>query len=562
MKQTIAVLRKELGSYFGSPMAFLFVGAFLIVTLFTFFWVEAFFARGIADVRPLFRWTPVLLIFLVAALTMRQWSEEQQRGTLELLLTMPVRTLQLVLGKFLAVMILVAFALALTAPLPITVSRLGDLDWGPVIGGYLAALLLAGAYAAIGLFLSSRTDNQIVALLLTMVVGGLFYLIGSRPVTDFAGPLGNTFRLLGTGSRFASIERGVIDLRDLAYYGSLIVGFLALNVLSVDARRWSRGPQAAQLRRSETLSILLVLANALALNLWLTPIRSVRFDITENREYSLSPVTKQLLAGLREPLLLRAYISERTHPLLAPLGPQLADLLEEYEIAGGGKVTAEVVDPQKDPEIEREATQIYGIQPTPFQVSGRYETAVVNSYFDVLVRYGDQSETLSFRDLIEIEARRDGTVDVRLRNPEYDLTRAIKKVVYGFQSLDAVLAALSRPVSLRLIVTPETLPEPLQEAPETIRKVAQEFADRSGGKLQFEVVDPTANGAPLTQEALLENYAIRPIAASLFSDRTYYLYLLLDDGEQPRVFYPPADLSEATVRTALESALKRLSPDF
>src|SRR5512136_1522063 len=177
MKQVWAVARKELGTYFGSPLAMIFVGAFLAVTLFVFFWVETFFARNIADVRPLFRWMPVLLLFLVAALTMRQWSEEQRSGTLEVLFTLPVNRVKLVLGKFLAVMALVALALALTLFLPITVAILGNLDWGPVFGGYLAALLLATAYAAIGLFISSRTDNQIVALILTALLCGLFYLV-------------------------------------------------------------------------------------------------------------------------------------------------------------------------------------------------------------------------------------------------------------------------------------------------------------------------------------------------------------------------------------------------
>ncbi len=142
---------------------------------------------------------PVLLIFLVAALTMRQWSEEERSGTLEMLLTLPVQPARLVLGKFLAVLALVAVALALTLPLAISVSRLGNLDWGPVIGGYLAALLMAGAYAAIGLFVLSRTDNQIVALIVTVLLGGLFYVSGA-------------------GSRFESIERGVVDVRDLLSY--------------------------------------------------------------------------------------------------------------------------------------------------------------------------------------------------------------------------------------------------------------------------------------------------------------------------------------------------------
>jgi ABC-2 type transport system permease protein len=166
MRPMLAITRKELDAYFGSPMALIFIAVFLAATLFSFFWVDTFFARGIADVRPLFRWMPLLLIFLVAALTMRQWSEEAQTGAIEILLTLPVSYWQLVLGKFLAVMTLVALALGLTLSLPITVSMLGNLDWGPVIGGYLAALLLAAAFSALGMFISSRTSNEIVALIL------------------------------------------------------------------------------------------------------------------------------------------------------------------------------------------------------------------------------------------------------------------------------------------------------------------------------------------------------------------------------------------------------------
>ncbi|HVO42868.1 MAG TPA: ABC transporter permease subunit, partial [Aggregatilineales bacterium] len=155
MKQVSAIVRKELDSYFASPMALIFVGIFLVTVLYAFFWVSGFFARGIADVRPLFEWMPVLLILLISTLAMRQWSEEQQTGTLEVLLTMPVKLTQLVIGKFIAVVVLVAVALLMTLSLPITVALLGQLDLGPVIGGYLAAILMASSYAAIGLFVSS-----------------------------------------------------------------------------------------------------------------------------------------------------------------------------------------------------------------------------------------------------------------------------------------------------------------------------------------------------------------------------------------------------------------------
>jgi len=563
MKQALSITRKELQGYFGSPMALIFVGAFLAITLFVFFWVETFFARGIADVRPLFRWMPILMIFLVAALTMRQWSEEQRAGTLEILLTLPVSPIQLVVGKFLAVMALVAISLALTIFLPITVSLLGNLDWGPVFGGYLAAILLAAAYAAIGLFVSSRTDNQIVSLISTTLLCGLFYLAGSGGVTDFfGGSVGDILRAIGSGSRFESIQRGVIDLRDLVYYLSLAGVFLTLNVASLESKKWSTGEHTRPHRRGVVVSTILVVVNLILANVWMFPLRGLRLDLTAQREYTLSQTTRDLLANLQEPLLIRGYFSEKTHPLLAPLVPRIRDMLQEYEVASGGDVEVEIVDPAQDPDKEAEANQTYGIRPMPFQVAGRYETSIINSYFDILIRYGDQNVVLNFQDLIEVEPRRDGTIDVGLRNLEYDLTSSIKKVVYGFQSVETVLAALEEPAELTIYVTPNTLPEWLAEAPAIIEKVAQDIADESGGKFTYSVVDPDAPNSTITRQELYDLYGLQPIAVSLFSSESYYLHMVLKTGDEAQVVYPSGELSEAEVRAAIESALKRASPGF
>jgi ABC-2 type transport system permease protein len=554
--------RKELRAYFGSPMALIFVGTFLVVTLFVFFWVETFFARNIADVRPLFRWMPVLMAFLVAALTMRQWSEEQRGGTLEILLTLPVRRYSLVLGKFLAVMALIGVALGLTLFLPITVGILGDLDWGPVFGGYLAALLMAAAYVAIGLFVSSRTDNQIVALIVTSLLCGAFYLIGTQGITGFVGDTpGEILRAIGTGSRFESIERGVIDLRDLVYYLSLTVLFLLLNVLSLDGKRWSLGAHTIAYRRNAVLRVVLAGLNLAALNTWLYPIHSLRADLTAQREYSLSPVTRDLIRNLQEPLTIRGYFSEKTHPLLAPLVPTIRDLMREYEVVSGGKVKAEIIDPREDEEAEAEANSVYGIRPTPFRIAGRYEDTVINSYFDILVRYGDQSVALGFDDLIEVVPNSSGLPDVRLRNLEYDLTRAIKKAVYGFQSLDAVLARLEDPVRLTAYVTPNTLPEALQETPQMIEQVANELAESAGDNFSYQVVNPDTD-ATVTRESLYETYGIQPFAVSLFSPDTYYLHLLLEIGDEALVLYPGGNASEADLKAEVEAALKRAAPGF
>ncbi len=563
MKQVLSLTRKELNSYFSSPMALIFVGVFLAATLFTFFWVDEFFARGIADLRPMFRWMPTLLIFLAAALTMRQWSEEQQTGTLEILFTMPMKLYQLVLGKFLAALALVAVALLLTLFLPFSVASIGNPDFGPIVGGYLATLLLAAAYIAIGLFISSRTSNQIVSLILTIVVCGVFQLVGSAEITDlFSSSRAEILRSLGTGSRFASIERGVIDVRDVVYYLTLTIIFLALNAFSLDTKRWGTGASTRSHRLNGETVVGLLAANLLVFNVLLYPIHTARLDLTQDHEYSLSAATRDLLSNLQEPLLIRGYFSEKNHPLLSPLIPRIRDMLDEYRIAAGGKLKVEIIDPIKDPEKEAEANQVYGITPTPLQVTDRYGASVLNVYFDILIRYGDQDVTLNFSDLIEIDQYGGQDIEVRLRNLEYDLTRSIKKVVYGFRSVDAVLAALDSPAQLVLYYTPDTLPQDLQGAPDVIQQVADKIAGTSNGKFVYQAVNVDDPASTINPDALYSQYGIRPIAQGIFSPETYYLHMVLTAGGKSQVIYPGGDTSETGIQNEIESSLQRAAPGF
>ncbi len=560
MKQILAITRKELNSYFNSLLAVIFLGTFLAAIAIIFFSVEGFFARGIADIRPLFSWIPILMIFLIAALTMRQWSEEQRSGTLELLLSLPTSHTQLVLGKFLAVMSMVGIALLLTLPFPIMVSLLGNLDWGPVFGGYLASILIAAAYASIGLFISSRTDNQIVALILTVITGGVFYLVGSTFFTSFfPGSIVEILRAIGTGSRFESIQRGVIDLRDLIYYGSLSAFFIVLNILSLDRLRWSE--QATPYRFTALRTTALICLNLIAINVWLYPLSGLRLDLTAQKEFTISQTTRDLVSTLPEQLLIRAYLSEKTHPLLSPLIPQINDMLKEYEIASRGMIKAEVVDPIKDPEIEAEANQAYGIKPTPFQIAGRNESSIVNAYFDILVRYGDQSIVIGLQDLIEVQQTAAG-VNASLKNLEYNLTSAIKKTVYGFQSIDSILAEIDQPVKLTLLLSQNLLPENENEIVAQISQIATQIQDTSNGKFIFEIVDPDDPAASISRQQLIENYGINPYPVTLFSQDSYFFHLLLQNGDQAQIIYPPMEANEADIRLDIESALKRTSSGF
>jgi ABC-2 type transport system permease protein len=560
MSDILQIARKELRAFFGSPVAYIFIGAFLGIALFVFFWVDAFFARNIADARPLFDWMPVLLIFLTAALTMRLWSEERRAGTLEGLMTLPVPTWRLVMGKFLAALSLVSIALLLTLPLPITVAVLGPLDWGPVLGAYLATLLLAAAYIAIGLFVSTRTDNPIVALIGSVLLGAVFYLLGSDALTQLLGHRGGEIlRLLGSGSRFDSITRGVIDLRDLYFYLSIVGTFLVLAVYSLERLRWAADSDRPAHHHRLGLLTALIAANLLAGNLWLNQVDGARADLTQGRLYTISDATRTYLGQLQEPLLIRGYFSAETHPLLAPLVPQIRDLLKEYEVAGKGRVRVELVDPADHPDLEREAGEQYGVRPVAFQTATKYQAGVVNSYFDLVVKYGDQFERLGFQDLIEVKVRGETDLDVRLRNPEYDITRSIKKALYGYQGGGDLFSGLPKPVKLLAYVSdPQTLPEPLPALSADLDAILKDLESRSNGRFSFSVQDPGAD--PALAQQIAERFGFQPLVIGLLEPTPFYFYLALESGERAEPVPLPESLDKAGLERAIEAGIKRFAP--
>jgi len=561
-RAALRVARKEFRAFFASPAAYLFLGAFAAAVLFSFFWVATFFARNIADVRPLFQWLPLLLIFLVAALTMRAWSEERRAGTLESLLTAPVPPLALVLGKFAAIEALVALALALTLPLPITVALLGPLDWGPVVGGYVATLLLAAAYAAIGLAMSARTDNPIVALIVTVVVCAALYFVGSPTLTNLLGqPFARWLELVGTGARFEAITRGVLDLRDLVYFVSLAGVFLTLNLFTLERLRWAGNPPSAP-HRSRAWLAALVAANFVAVDLWIVAVPWLRVDLTQGRAFSLSDATRLQLRELHEPLLIRGYFSAKTHPYLAPLVPRLEDLLREYGVAAGPRARVEFIDPTHDRAQEEEAASRYGVRPVPFQTADRYQASVTNSYFDVVVAYGDQVEKLGFRDLIEVKGHAEGPLTVVLKNPEYAITRAIRKAVDAYQAGGNVFQTLTHPVQIKAYFSSDAvLPKPLRQLRVDLQAIVDEQAPRSHGMLRVDFEDPDADGGKLARE-LRDKYGLAPQIASLADPRPFWFTMLIDDGSELMQVPLPDKLERAALERTLQSALRRMAPGF
>lgn len=237
IKTIYTLFKKELMSYFNSPIAYVFIGVFLVVGNWLFF--NYFFLIGQASLRNYFGLLPWIFLFLSPAITMRLWSEEKKSGTIEFLLTLPVTDWQVVLAKFFSSLAFLFITLLLSVSLPISVAFLGEVDPGPIIGGYLGSLLLGGAYLALGLFISSLTKNQIISFVSALlacfaafVIGADFVLAGAP---QFAVPI---MKFLGLGSHFYNIAKGVIDTKDIIYYISFIFLFLWLNAQVIEKREW------------------------------------------------------------------------------------------------------------------------------------------------------------------------------------------------------------------------------------------------------------------------------------------------------------------------------------
>ncbi len=228
MKPILTIAKRELSGYFSSPVAFVFIVIFLLLSGFFTFMVAGFFERGQASLEAFFTWHPWLYLFLVPAVGMRMWSEERRLGTIELLLTMPVTPWQAIVGKFLAAWAVVGLALLLTFPVWITVNYLGNPDNGVIFASYLGSFLMGGAYLSITAMTSAMTRNQVVAFIVSVVLALFLILAGWPPVTNLLTQWAAPWLVDGVASfsvmtHFESIQKGVLDSRDILYFLSVIV---------------------------------------------------------------------------------------------------------------------------------------------------------------------------------------------------------------------------------------------------------------------------------------------------------------------------------------------------
>ncbi len=242
MSITTTILKRELCSYFATPLAYVFIVIFLMLSGLVTFAIGGFYERGQADLQSFFTFHPWLYLFLVPAVAMRLWAEERKSGTIELLLTLPVTLQQAVMGKFLAAWLFVGIALVLTFPLWVTVNYLGSPDNGVILAAYIGSWLMAGAFLAVGSCMSAATGNQVIAFILTIVVCFLFVVSGFGLILDsFQGwaPLQvvDAVASLSFTSHFAAISRGVLDLRDVLYFAIMIVAWLFATAVVIDIKK-------------------------------------------------------------------------------------------------------------------------------------------------------------------------------------------------------------------------------------------------------------------------------------------------------------------------------------
>jgi len=242
MRNTWTIFKRELTGYFATPVAYVFIVVFLLFMGWTTFYLGGFYDREEAHLQTFFGFHPWLYLFLIPAVSMRLWSEERRSGTIELLMTLPVSLGQAVVGKFLAAWVFAGIALALTFPMWLTVNFLGSPDNGVILASYVGSLLLAGGYLALGACISALTKNQVIAFVLSLILCIVFLMVGFPMVLDFLSgrlpeALIEALRSFSFWTHFGSITKGVIDARDLLFFGSLIVLCLFANAVLLDLKK-------------------------------------------------------------------------------------------------------------------------------------------------------------------------------------------------------------------------------------------------------------------------------------------------------------------------------------
>ena len=423
MKNIKAVFKREFRSYFDSPVAYVFLTAFLVLIGFLTFGVAGFYERRQADLTPFFFWHPWVYLLLVPAATMGSWADERRNGTAELVLTLPVTVTEVLVGKFLAAWAFIGIGLALTFPVALTAGYLGSPDWGVVLCGYIGSILMAGAAAAIGVFASTLSRSSVIGFVVSLAMVFLLMIVGFDPVTTAVANWGVPAAIVdgiascSLLSHFESLRRGVVDFADIGYYVGVVVFMLAAAKTVTDGRRGaSKG----------VVGLVVLAAIVVAADVILAAL-PLRCDLTAEGFYTLSDGSKAVLGKLEKDVTLKYYVSSSAADMpmqLKTYAARVQNLLKEYERASGGHVVLEAYDPKPDSDAE-EWAQRYGVEP---QQVNPFASPV---YFGVVAVCGDNEQTL-------------GTLSPRTESTlEYDLTRLVTRVAWPERPVIGLMTSLA-----------------------------------------------------------------------------------------------------------------------
>jgi gliding-associated putative ABC transporter substrate-binding component GldG len=429
MNNVVAIARRELRTYFNSPIAYIVLGVFLVTAGWLFFFYSGLFIVGRATLRPFFSVAPLLFMLLAPAITMRLVAEERKTGTLESLLTLPVREWEVVVGKLTAALGMVAVGLLFTIPFPITLAALTapgfTFDWGPVLGGYVGLVLLAGAFLSVGMWASAISKNQIVGFIVGLAACFVLWILDKATVILPQG-LASIFEYLSVTYHFENFAKGVFDSRDFIYYASVIaIGV----VLTVRALQSVRGGISATTMSLATIGSL-VLLNVIAVGAFF------RVDLTQDRAFTLAEATKTTVAQLKDPVVVTAYFTKDLPPPFSSNARYVKDLLDEYRARSGGNVSYEFLDPAeaKDDAAAEPAQQKVDVFGRPIRQSSKLETEIEalgirpvevkviekdqrqtkRGYMGLVLRYGEKTEVIPVVQGVD--------------SLEYDLTTMIRRL--------------------------------------------------------------------------------------------------------------------------------------
>ncbi len=422
-----AMFLKEIRSYFDSILTYIFIVIFLVLS--GSYVAGNLFLENTASMGTFFEIAPVLLLLFAPAVTMRLIAEEKRVGTYEIITTKPVHVFQIVIGKFLAAWFVVACALLPTLLYLFVIASLGPLDFGPALGGCIGLLLLGGVFVAAGLFGSSLSDNQMIALIIGFLVCFLLYSFDKILLYVPVG-LVNIIEYLGIGKHFGGLTHGVLDARLPIYYFSLMVLFLVLATVNASrepgqmAWRWGDFKPGERLARVGLAIAILLFINLFAFR------TSFRMDLTGNKVYTLSDVTKRMLGSLDDHFLVRAYFSPELPPPYHNHRENVQQLLEEYRAYSRGMLHYQFVNPQFSPGDE-EAALSEGMTPVQVKIirDNKLQSGIV--YAGMTFTYGDKQERLP--------------VVSSLERLEYEISGSLKKMTAPEVKSIAVLTNVGGP---------------------------------------------------------------------------------------------------------------------